>query len=117
MGQAERTVTAAKAERDQARAKLDGRLDGIRGALNQRSIPSRAAHEVSTRVRSGATEAAQIIGEYRWVAGITALALFGWLLRAPLLRWGKRAFHWARTGEPQSPWQRMWEWTARKVTL
>lgn len=115
MREAERALLKARATRNEARAAFDERLSGLRGAVEQRSLPARAGDEALTRLRAAADQAGAIFGEYRWVAALTALGLAGWFLRRPLLRWGKAAVDRVRTGEPHGPWQRLREWTARKV--
>lgn len=115
MRDAESLLLQARTERNAARTAFDLRVEQIRTAVSERSLASRAADEALTRAQATTREARAILGEYGWVAAITALALVGWLLRAPLMRWGTAALDRIMAGEPESGWQRFCEWTARKV--
>ena len=70
-----------------------------------------------------------IASENRWAVLATATALAGWFLRKPLMQWaapisdnvseatGEEEIGAEETvaGESGSPWQRLRDWTVRKV--
>jgi len=116
MADGERELIESRARRNAARAAFETRLASVRGAVERRSVAARLGDEALDRARTIAAQASSILGEFRWVAGLTAVGLFGWLLRRPLMRWSKAALaHLRLAGEPQSLGRRLREWTVRKA--
>lgn len=104
-----------RAVRDAARAVFDARLEEVRRALGERSIPQRATDEAKARAMTVAEESVAVAEESKWVLVATGLAILAWLLRGPLLnsaRWaGNRLFG----TEPASPWERLRDWIKSMV--
>lgn len=112
---AERQLLEDRATRDSARAIFDARLNRVRDALSDRPIGQRLGDEALTRARSAATAAGEMARDERWVLALTTAAVAGWLLRRPLLRWGKAAWQGASAMEPPSLPRRLREWIEQKV--
>lgn len=115
MSPSERQLLEDRANRDAARAVFDARLQRVRGALEERPIVSRVGDEALGRARTAATAASDIVRDERWIFALTGVAVAGWLLRRPLLRWGKAAWRRASTMEPPSLPRRLLEWIEQKV--
>ena len=104
-----------RALRDSARAVFDARLDEVRRALGERSIPQRATDEAKTRALAAAEETAAVAEESKWVLVATALAILAWLMRRPLLNSARRAGNRLFGTEPASPWERWRDWISSMV--
>ena len=116
MSAAETRFAEDRAVRDAARAVFDARLDAVRRALGERSIPERATDEAKSRALAVAEESMAIAEESKWVIVATVLAIFAWLLRRPLLNSARRAGNRLFDTEPASPWARLRDWIRSMVT-
>lgn len=129
MSASERQLAEDKATREAARAVLTARLARVKGALDQRSIGARIGTEALGRAKATADQTMTIASENRWAVLATATALAGWFLRKPLMQWaapisdnvseatGEEEIGAEETvaGKSGSPWQRLRDWTVRKV--
>jgi len=112
----ERQLADDRAVRDSARAVFDARMDEVRRALGERSIPLRTADEAKSRAMSAAEEGMAVAEESKWILVGTALAILAWLLRRPLINSARTAGSRLFGTEPASPWERLRDWIKSKVT-
>ncbi len=112
----ETNLAADRATRDAARAVFDERLARVRTALAKRGVGQRLTHEVTTRAREAAGESVAVARDNRWVVAAVVAALLAWFARRPLLRWGSALADRLWPGEPASRWQRLRNWTAKRIT-
>lgn len=101
--------------REAARAVFEARLDRVRTALDERSIPKRVTTEAKERALAVAEESADVARENTWVLVGTGLAILAWLLRRPLINSAQGLCARVAKPEPDSSWARLRDWTKAKV--
>ena len=111
----EASLAADRATRDAARAVFDERLARVRTALAERSVGQRVTHEVVSRAREAASESAAVARDNRWIVAAVVAALVAWFARRPLLRAGSALIGYVRPREPASRWQRLRNWTTKRI--
>ena len=109
----EASLAADRATRDAARAVFDERLARVRTALTERSVGQRVTHEVVSR--EAASESAAVARDNRWIVAAVVAALVAWFARRPLLRAGSALIGYVRPREPASRWQRLRNWTTKRI--
>ena len=82
---AERQLRLERANRDEARAKLDSEIARIRGDIEQRGIGGRIADEATAKVLAALDDAGRIASDSKGVIGGTIALLILWFLRKPIL--------------------------------
>lgn len=82
---AEALMRSERANRDAARARLDGQIARIRGDIEERGIGGRIADEAAAKAFAALDEAAAVAGESKGVIGGTVALLALWLFRRPIL--------------------------------
>jgi len=87
VSKASRQLDADRAARDQARQRLDSRLDKARQDMTPNAIAGRLAGEFKRKARDAAREAVEIADGNRAVVAGTIGALALWFLRRPILSW------------------------------
>lgn len=128
MSASERQLAEDRATREAARAVLTARLARVKGALEQRSIGTRIGTEALGRAKATAGQTLTVARENRWIVLATATALAGWFLRNPLMQWAvpmsdevsdesmeEIGTEETDADESGNPWQRLRDWTVRKV--
>ncbi len=81
---AEQQLRRDRANRDAARAELDGQIARIRGDLEQRGIGGRIADEAAAKALAAVDDAATIVSESKGVIGGTLALLALWYFRRPI---------------------------------
>ncbi len=123
MSVSEQQLTDHRATREAARAAFTARLARVQGALGERSIGARIGDEAVGRAKATADETMTIARENRWIVLATATALAAWFLRKTLMRWAALVSDKVQVAdeigaeEPARHWQRLRDWTVRKVNL
>lgn len=87
MSNARRELEAARAQRDEARARFDAQLYHLRGDPAAESIGERLIGRLGEDARRGMDQALDVAAESKGIAAATAAALALWLLRGPILAW------------------------------
>ena len=82
---AERQLRLERANRDEARAKLDSEIARIRGDIEQRGIGGRIADEATAKALAALDDAGRIASDSKGVIGGTIALLLLWFLRKPIL--------------------------------
>jgi len=85
VGKASQDLDAARADRNQAKRRLDSRVALAREDLAPGAIAGRAAGDLKRKARDTLDEAVEIADGNRAVVAGTIAALLLWLLRKPLL--------------------------------
>lgn len=82
---AEVLLRSERANRDAARARLDGQIARIRGDIEERGIGGRIADEAAAKAFAALDEAAAVASESKGVIGGTLALLALWFFRRPIL--------------------------------
>lgn len=87
MSKARRELQAARAQRDEARARFDAQLLHLRGDPEAESVGERLIGRLGQDARRSMDIALDVAAESKGIAAATAAALALWLLRGPILAW------------------------------
>jgi hypothetical protein len=82
---AERQLRLERANRDEARARLDSEIARIRGDIEQRGIGGRIADEATAKALAALDDAGRIASDSKGIIGGTIALLLLWFLRKPIL--------------------------------
>jgi hypothetical protein len=82
---AEMQLRSERANRDAARARLDGQIARIRGDIDERGVTGRIADEAVAKALATLDEAGKVASESKGVIGATVALLALWFLRKPIL--------------------------------
>jgi hypothetical protein len=115
MSMAEQQFAEDRETRDAARAVFEARMDRVRTALGERSIPQRLTAEARERAVAVAEEGAEVAQENTWVLVSTGLAILAWVLRRPLINSAHALYVRLFKPEPASSWERLRNWTKARV--
>lgn len=115
MSVSEQQLSEDRATREAARSVFTARFSRVKDALDDRSIGARIGDEALGRAKATADKTMTMASEHRWIVLGTATALAAWFLRKPLMGWAVKVLDEIGAEEPVTHWQRLRDWTVRKV--